>query len=180
MPVLTRAARGRGGVLAMLPVIAGYLAVWMVFAVAMTVAGAVLATTRGIDGPMGAMVSTFAATTLFAAGLYQFTPLKRACLDRCRAPARPVGIAALTPKGRFARGLAHGLDCLGCCWALMAAMLAVGIMNIVWMVGLTAVMALEKTLPGDYLRWFIGMGLIGLAVLTFGQSPGGLKLFGLA
>lgn len=179
-PALTLSAQGRRGTPAVLPVLAGYLVVWTLFAVAITLVSVLLAQARAIDGPMGAMVSTLAATTLLAAGLYQVTPFKRACLDRCRFPARLFGTDVLTPSRQFARGFARGLDCLGCCWALMAAMLAVGIMNVVWMVGLTAAMSLEKALPGDRMRWIIAGVLIALAILTFGQSPAGLKVLRLA
>jgi predicted metal-binding membrane protein len=95
---------------------------------------------------------------------------------RCRFPAKLLGADRLTAAGLFTRGMARGTDCLGCCWALMVAMLAVGVMNIIWMVGLTAVMSLEKLLPGDGIRRAIGLGLMIAAALIFAQSPAGMRL----
>lgn len=173
--LLVSSNEGRGTAASVL-VIAGYLAIWTAFAAVMTCASGLLTNARVLNGPMGAMVTTLSATTLFAAGLYQFTPWKSACLNRCRFPAPLLGTARLTSAGLFSRGIARGIDCLGCCWALMAAMLAVGVMNIIWMVGLSAVMSLEKLQAGDGLRRTIGLGLIVMAALVFAQSPAGLRL----
>lgn len=175
-PALTLSARGGKWVSASVLVIAGYLAIWTIFAAIMTVAGGLLTAARIMNGPMGAMVTTLSATTLFAAGLYQFTPWKTACLTRCRSPAKLLGADRLTATGLFTRGMARGIECLGCCWALMVAMLAVGVMNIIWMVGLTAVMSLEKLLPGDGIRRAIGVGLMIAAALIVAHSPAGMRL----
>lgn len=178
-PALTIPA-SKGRVPAAALVIAGYLAIWTVFAAAMMLLGALLTAMRVMNGPMGAMVTTLSATTLFAAGLYQFTPWKSACLTGCRYPARLVDVERLRPGGLFRRGIARGIDCLGCCWALMVAMLAVGVMNIIWMVGLAAVMSLEKLVPGDGIRRAIGVALMLVAALIFAQSPAGMRLLHLA
>lgn len=175
-PALSLSAREGRGAAASVLVIAGYLAIWTLFAAIMTIAGSLLTAARVMTGPMGAMVTTLSATTLLAAGLYQFTPWKMACLTRCRFPAKLLGADRLTATELFTRGIARGIDCLGCCWALMVAMLAVGVMNIIWMVGLTAVMSLEKLLPGDGIRRAIGVGLILLAAAIFAQSPAGTRL----
>lgn len=175
-PALSLSAREGRGAAASVLVIAGYLAIWTLFAAIMTISGSLLTAARVMTGPMGAMVTTLSATTLLAAGLYQFTPWKMACLTRCRFPAKLLGADRLTATGLFTRGIARGIDCLGCCWALMVAMLAVGVMNIIWMVGLTAVMSLEKLLPGDGIRRAIGIGLIVLAAAIFAQSPAGTRL----
>ncbi|WP_108261519.1 DUF2182 domain-containing protein [Mangrovicoccus ximenensis] len=85
------------------------------------------------------------ALLLIAAGLFQFTALKTACLVHCRAPA-----AFLAARGRpgtggaFRMGLEHGSYCIGCCWALMALLFFGGIMNLYWITGLAALVALEK------------------------------------
>lgn len=179
-PALTLSAREGRGAAASALVIAGYLAIWTLFAALMTLAGNLLTNARIMNGPMGAMVMTLSATTLFAAGLYQFTPWKSACLTRCRFPAKLLGADRLSATGLFTRGIARGVDCLGCCWALMVAMLAVGVMNILWMVGLTAVMSLEKLLSGDGIRRAIGITLMLLAALMFAQSPAGMRLLHLA
>jgi predicted metal-binding membrane protein len=107
------------------------------------------------------------AMTFFLAGLFQFSPLKERCLNRCR-----------TPLGFFMRyyrrgvdaawhlGLRHGGFCLGCCWALMLIMFGVGIGNLAGMAALTGAMVIEKAVPGGKrLSPFIGMMLLLLAGL---------------
>jgi predicted metal-binding membrane protein len=89
-----------------------------------------------------------APSVLLLAGAFQFTPLKDACLRACRHPAsflrrhyrRGTG-------GAFALGARHGLFCVGCCWALMLVMFAVGTVSLIWMAALTALMVHEKTRP---------------------------------
>lgn len=112
-----------------------------------------------------------APATLVGAGIFQFTPLKRRCLAKCRSALgflmdryRP-GTA-----GAMRLGFMHSLSCLGCCWALMLVMFAAGVAALVWMLALTVVMVAEKALPGgDRLTAPIGITLIlgGLA-LAFG------------
>jgi len=85
---------------------------------------------------------------LIAAGIYQLTPFKTACLEQCRAPA--VFIAAHWRRGALGgwrMGLEHGLYCLGCCAVLMLLLFVGGIMNLVWIAGLTLFIALEKLAP---------------------------------
>jgi predicted metal-binding membrane protein len=86
------------------------------------------------------------ANLLIVAGAFQFTPLKYACLDRCRAP----GAFLLRHYRRGARnalaiGARHGAHCVGCCWALMLVMFAAGVASLVWMALLTTIMVHEKT-----------------------------------
>lgn len=85
------------------------------------------------------------AGLLVLAGLYQLTPLKQACLRHCRTP---LGFLMAEwrdgMRGAFAMGLRHGLYCAGCCWALMLLLFVAGVMNPVWIVFLTVVVALEK------------------------------------
>ena len=106
------------------------------------------------------------------AGLFQFSALKRRCLERCRSP---LGQVMAHWRGRRPRreawelGLAHGLFCVGCCWALMLVMFVVGMGNIGWMLVLGLVMAMEKNLSwGRRLSAPVGLGLIGwsLAVIA--------------
>ena len=94
---------------------------------------------------------------LVLAGLYQWTPLKQACLRHCRTP---LGFLMAEwrdgVRGAFAMGLRHGLYCAGCCWALMLLLFVAGVMNPVWIVFLTVLVALEKwpVLPGWLARAF--------------------------
>jgi predicted metal-binding membrane protein len=110
---------------------AGYFAVWMGFSAVATLAQWVLHNAALLSSSMAAVSPRAAGITLVVAGLYQFTPEKRACLQHCRNPIdflmlywRP-GAA-----GNFALGAHHGLYCLGCCWALMIVLFAVGLMNL--------------------------------------------------
>jgi len=128
--------------------IAGYVLVWTGFSIPAAIAQWGL-TNAALLSPMGESISTaLSATILVAAGLYQFTALKTACATKCRTP-----FAFLMQEwrdgmtGALVVGLRHGAYCLGCCWALMAILFVVGTMNLVWMVGLTIIVALEKLVP---------------------------------
>jgi predicted metal-binding membrane protein len=103
-------------------------------------------------GALSAMMSLgpelLAGGLLIAAGLYQLTPLKAACLAHCRAPA--AFLAAQWRKGAsgaWRMGLTHGLYCLGCCAVLMALLFVGGVMNLIWIAGLTLLVAVEKLAP---------------------------------
>jgi predicted metal-binding membrane protein len=105
-------------------------------------------------------------STLVAAGLYQFTRVKRVCLTRCRSP-----LAFVTSYWRNGRvgalqmGLRHGIYCLGCCWALFAVLVAAGIMSIAWMLLLTVLVFVEKVLPyGQRYASLIGLVLVALGL----------------
>lgn len=129
--------------------VAGYLVAWLGFSL-VAVALQVALVSNGLLSPMGmALTSPYlAAAFLIGAGAYQLTQAKNACLSRCRNPAeflsrhvRP-GIS-----GALRMGFLHGGYCVGCCWLLMALLFVGGIMNLVWIAGLTLVVAAEKLLP---------------------------------
>ena len=88
------------------------------------------------------------AGLLVGAGLYQFTSLKNTCLKHC---ASPLGFLLThwreSTSGVWAMGFRHGLYCTGCCWALMATLFALGVMNVAWAIVLTGIVALEKLVP---------------------------------
>lgn len=155
----------------------GYLAIWVVFALVATAAQGLL-TQASLMNPVGASASrVLTATTLLAAGLYQFTPLKWACLARCRAP-RPFFADAWTNRvgGVFRQGIAQGLDCLGCCWALMTVMFAVGVMNVVWIVLLGAIMTIEKLVPSNAVGRIVGVVFLAWGAALLLASPIGAVL----
>ena len=134
----TAASRGRRAVHPAV-LVAGYLAVWL--AAALAFAGLTLAVQRVAPGgrPLAGIAG---AGVLAVAGLWQFSALKEACLTKCRAPfATLFGRWTDRPGGVFRLGAEQGLSCLGCCWALMLVMFAVGVMNLFWMalIGLFAV-----------------------------------------
>jgi predicted metal-binding membrane protein len=145
--------------------VAGYLLVWGLFSVAATAAQWALQQ-AALLSPMLAPASPVLGGVLFVlAGIYQFSPLKHACLSRCRSPFtfvlnhwRDGWIGALR------MGAGHGLYCLGCCWALMALLFATGVMNLAWVAAIAAFVFAEKLLPGGL--WISRVG--GGAMAAFG------------
>jgi predicted metal-binding membrane protein len=85
---------------------------------------------------------------LIAAGIFQLTPLKRACLATCRSPLSFVMTSWREGRvGAFTMGIRHGLYCLGCCWALMALLFVAGVMNLLWVATLAIAVLVEKVIP---------------------------------
>jgi predicted metal-binding membrane protein len=125
------------------PFVAGYFAVWLAYSVAMAAVQTGLASVGVLVGDR--LTSTAGALVLIAAGAFQFTPLKAACLTHCRNPLTYF-LARWHdgPIGGFRLGVSHGAYCLGCCWGLMLTGLALGAMNLVWMAALTALVAVEQ------------------------------------
>jgi predicted metal-binding membrane protein len=123
---------------------AGYVAVWLGAAMLLTVLQLILMRVSLLD-PMASASPPFAGAVFIAAGLYQFSALKQACVTQCQHPFR-FFFANWTaqPRGVFGLGVRQGLYCLGCCWAMMLLMFAVGVMNVVWMAALGAAMTIEK------------------------------------
>jgi predicted metal-binding membrane protein len=114
---------------------------------------------------------------LLLGGLYQLSPLKNACLAKCRSPLSFI----LTSwrdgyAGAFAMGLKHGVYCLGCCWLLFAILFPLGLMNIAAMVGLAVLIFAEKSLPfGLAIARVAGAVLItygGIVIVTSAGLPG--------
>jgi predicted metal-binding membrane protein len=148
----------------------GYLLVWTAFSLLATVLQRLLAHWLVLSPMMEIRGHVIGGALLIIAGLYQLTPFKRTCLNSCRSPAAFIaqhwkrGVA-----GGFRLGVAHGLFCLGCCWALMLLLFVGGVMNLWWIGALTAFVLLEKLAPlgaqGGRLSGFliIVMGLWNLA-----------------
>jgi predicted metal-binding membrane protein len=129
--------------------LSGYLSAWLAFSLLATGLQWALEKAGLIHTMlMWSLDPVFAATLLIAAGLYQLSPLKDVCLQHCRTPARFLA-ENYQPgtAGAFRMGLKHGLYCLGCCWFLMALLFAGGIMNLVWIAGLTILVLIEKVAP---------------------------------
>jgi predicted metal-binding membrane protein len=145
----------------------GYMAVWFTFSVIAALLQMVFARGALIDASMISASGLFSAAIFIAAGAYQFSKLKHACLTRCQHPF-PFLFAnwATTTRGVFRLGVKQGLYCLGCCWAMMMVMFAVGVMNIVWMVVLGAVMTIEKMLIGRRFTHMVGLLLILVGIGT--------------
>lgn len=144
----------------------GYLSVWVGYAVVATLAQWVLTSVGQLSTMMAPLSLALTASILVAAGIYQFTPAKHACLQRCWYP-RWVFWDHAGFASAYREGIVQGFACLGCCWAVMTVMFAVGIMNIVWIAVLGAIMAIEKTYPST---WF--PRAIGLLCLCWGAVLG--------
>jgi predicted metal-binding membrane protein len=101
-------------------------------------------------------------SVLTLAGVFQFSPLKERCLDACRDPLSFLWRNyARGPAAAWRLGIAHGMFCLGCCWALMLTMFAVGVGSLAWMTAITGVMVVEKTMPsGRKLVPWVGAALV--------------------
>jgi predicted metal-binding membrane protein len=163
-------AHARVGMVALL---AGYVAVWAVTGMP------VYAYARYAEAA-GSLASVLPASLLMVAGAYQFTPLKRICHARCSSPLfflmqnwRP------RASGALRLGLIHGIDCLGCCAGLMAGLVALGMMNLVWMITAAVIVFAEKTIPGSHLiARPLGVVMVGggalllVTSLLSGMAPG--------
>lgn len=158
-------SRGEGAVSTVV-FVSGYLVVW-------TAAGLVpLALVQllgsSMAAPAGAWLPRLGGAVIAVAGLYQLTPLKNACLRACRSPLGFIlthdfgGGSAAAARA----GISHGIYCLGCCWALMAVLAVLGLMNLAWMAAFAVVFFLEK-------NWRHGVMLsriAGAGCLVFGLS----------
>ncbi|WP_425052288.1 DUF2182 domain-containing protein [Psychromarinibacter sp. S121] len=151
--------------------LAGYLLAWAGFSMLATLAQWGLEAAGIVSASMMTLIDTRAgAAVLIAAGAFQFTPLKDACLAQCQSPAKFLSERRRPgASGALVMGLEHGTYCLGCCWALMALLFVGGIMNLYWIVGLAAFVALEKLTPyGRAISRVAGAGLVvwGIAILA--------------
>ncbi|XUW91136.1 DUF2182 domain-containing protein [Burkholderia sp. M6-3] len=149
--------------------LAGYLTAWLAFSICAASLQKVLQPTGLISEMMlWSRSAPLSAIVLASAGLYQFSPLKRACLAQCRSPVnfltshwRP-GVA-----GSFMLGMRHGIYCVGCCWLLMALLFVGGIMNLIWIAALALIVFVEKILPGgERVGRVLGVVLIVWAGVT--------------
>jgi predicted metal-binding membrane protein len=159
------AARKSEPVVSPIVLTAGYASVWLGFAATAALLQMLLAslTTAAI------LRAPLAGAIFFTAGLYQFSSLKLACLAHCQRPF-PFLFANWTTqtRGVFALGLRQGLYCLGCCWALMLLMFAVGAMNVLWMAALGVLMTIEKMSTTARFSRALGVAMIavGIALLA--------------
>ncbi|WP_170783971.1 DUF2182 domain-containing protein [Ruegeria lacuscaerulensis] len=153
--------------------LSGYLVAWAAFSMLATGSQWGLEQIGLSDGPMMTIRSeVFAGTVLLAAGLYQLSSLKTACLRHCRSPARFLADHNRPgPYGAFRVGVLHGLYCLGCCWALMLLLFVGGVMNLYWIAGIALYVGLEKLLPQA--RWLVpatGVALIIAGIWLIGRG----------
>ena len=147
---------------------AGYTVVWAAFSVVAVALQFGLEAAALLSPMMETTSIVLTATLLIAAGVYQWTPLKQACLTRCRSPLEFV----LTQwregrRGALTMGVRHGAYCVGCCWLLMLLLFVGGVMNLMWIAGLAVYVLVEKLAPaGHWIGRAAGLLLIGWGVAT--------------
>lgn len=142
----------------------GYVLAWTAFSLAASAGQWALQRALLLDPMLTSTHHVLSGALLVAAGLYQWTPLKRACLHQCQAPwlfLHRHGGFRRDAAGAAGLGLRHGLYCVGCCWALMALLFVGGAMNLLWVAVLAAFVLAEKLLPAArWLPWASGGVLI--------------------
>ena len=126
----------------------GYAAIWSTFSLAAMLLQIVTRDVFPLSGMMAVTSTSVGGLLLIAAGLYQFSPLKDACLRKCQSPF--FYLAHHWQKGTAGAvrmGVAHGIHCLGCCWVLMLLLFYGGVMELYWIVGLALYVSAEKLIP---------------------------------
>lgn len=173
--IFARMDRQRGGTRvpgAAAILVLGYLLVWAGFSALASVAQWQLHNAALVSSMMVSTSSTLGGILLLSAGVFQFTPLKRGCLVRCRSP-----ISFLISEWRDGRwgtlvmGMKHGVYCAGCCAVLMTLLFVAGVMNLLWVATIAAFILVEKLAPkGERLGQIAGAGLIlaGIALMFNG------------
>ena len=148
---------------------AGYAAIWLGFAIAATVLQIALTRAELLDNTKAGML--LAGAIFMIAGGYQFSALKHACLSKCQRPF-PFFFANWTEEtqGVFRLGLRQGVYCLGCCWAMMLVMFAVGAMNIIWMAALGILMTIEKMTGTRRFSHAVGAALLAIGLTLVASS----------
>ncbi len=149
----------------------GYLAVWTAYSAVATLAQWGLHNAALLSPAMAATSPVLSSGLLIAAGVFQWTPLKRACLKGCRSP-----LSFLMSEwrdgtaGAFVMGLRHGSYCLGCCWILMALLFVAGVMNLFWVAVIALFVMAEKILVrGELLGHITGVALVTAGVVLMAR-----------
>jgi predicted metal-binding membrane protein len=170
---VNRRRRARSGPYAPTAIfLAGYVVVWAGFSVVATLAQWGLHEAALLSPMMVGTSSTLGGLLLLAAGLFQWTPVKRACLTHCRSP-----LAFLMTEWREGRrgalvmGLRHGMFCTGCCWFLMALLFVAGVMNLLWVAALTAFVLIEKVVPRGEIVGRVAGGVLVVAGVVWLALP---------
>ena len=147
--------------------LAGYVIVWGAFSLAATMGNFGLHQASLLSSIMGASTSGYlGGALLLVAGVFQWSPLKYACLKQCRTPMGFMMTSWRDGQGGALRmGLQHGAYCLGCCWAVMLLLFVLGIMNLVWIAALAAFVLAEKVAPrGEWVSRATGVLMVGWGV----------------
>jgi predicted metal-binding membrane protein len=153
----------------------GYLMVWGTYSALAALAQWIL---HGVAWLSPMMVSTspyLGGGLLIAAGIFQWTPLKRTCLTACRSPLGFIMSEwRAGARGALVMGIRHGVYCVGCCWVLMALLFVAGVMNLIWVAAIAIFVLVEKALPGaERLSPVAGAALIVAGALVMTYAPRG-------
>lgn len=144
----------------------GYMVIWAAIGLPLYLANQALTRSLAVHPQLGALAPYGIAGVLAAAGIYQFTPLKRACLKGCQSPLQFLmdrwqsGL-----RGSLRLSLRHALYCLGCCWGLIAVLVVAGAMGLVWVITIALLVFAEKLLPaGELIGRVVGVALLALGL----------------
>jgi predicted metal-binding membrane protein len=145
--------------------LSGYLIVWAGYSVLATLVQWGLHSMALLSPMMVSTSPVLGGVLLIGAGIFQFTPLKHACLSHCRTP---LGFLMNEwqegNRGALRMGLQHGNFCVGCCWLIMTLLFVAGVMNLLWVATITAYVLFEKIIPQGY--WV--SRAIGLLIIVWG------------
>jgi predicted metal-binding membrane protein len=146
--------------------VGGYMLVWTAFSAAAALAQCGLHHTAMLSPAMASTSPVLGGLLLLVAGVYQWLPIKAACLGRCRSPLEFLGTHWREGLGgALMMGVRHGLYCVGCCWALMALLFVAGVMNLFWVAAIAALVLVEKVVPaGPWVGRVAGVALAGWGV----------------
>lgn len=152
--------------------VSGYLLVWLLFSAIAALLQWFLHRLGMMTTAMGSATPVLGGTFVLAAGLFQWSGLKDRCMTLCRSPLQFLLTEWREGAGGALRmGMQYGLYCLGCCWLLMLLMFAGGVMNLLWMVGLTLYLLAEKLLPGmARVSRLVGALLVAAGTLIMGAA----------
>jgi predicted metal-binding membrane protein len=152
--------------------LAGYLVVWALYAAVATLAQSGLHAAALLSPSMATSSPVLGGVLFIAAGVFQWTPLKRVCLANCRSP-----LAFLLTRwregasGAFTMGIHHGMYCVGCCWMLMGLLFVTGVMNLAWVAAVAIAVLVEKLVPrGERIGRLAGIGLVVAGLLMLGSA----------
>ncbi len=150
----------------------GYLVVWVAFGVLATAVQWGLHTASLLSPMMVSTSPVLGGVLLLIAGIYQWTPLKHACLSKCRSPLGFVLNEWREGRwGAFLMGLKHGSYCIGCCWSLMALLFVAGVMNLMWVAAIAGFILLEKVAPaGNRMGQSVGVLMVAGGVVLLGLT----------
>lgn len=168
--VVRKAAREGGFVAPTATFVAGYVCMWTLFSALATLAQWGLESAALLSPMMVATSPALGAGLLIAAGVYQITPAKAACLRHCRSPAHFISEHwRADTSGALRMGFEHGAFCLGCCWLLMGLLFVGGVMNLLWVALIAGFVLAEKLMPHGRMAGVLSGGamiLVGLGLLA--------------